>query len=228
MFVPQQLAAQRQGFAAHALRRVILGLQLEHLAEPIHGSGNIEVLAAIQSAAPVERAAQERNRLIVQAEARVDGADRFHERRLNRGLRRELLVDAGRALVHDLPRRDRIAACFARIGHVEQAYHEARGLLGRLCFDLGAYSRLACEVTLLIDKEGGRHRNNDKDRHRYADAAIAPEKQSRGMQRRGRSRRDRLIGKETSDIVGVALDRAVTICALPSQRLRNNCVEITG
>ena len=126
----------------------------------------------------VERAAQQADGLIVQAEARVDGAHRFHERRLGRRLRVSSLSMRAAPLSMISRAVMRVAARFARIGDVEQADHEVRGLLRGLGFGLGAAPRLVRETALVIGEVGEERREDcqrrDADHRAGADAVHAP------------------------------------------------------
>ena len=67
---------------------------------------------------------------VIQSELSVHAANRGLHTRLNGRLVGEVLADALRAAVEDLPGRDRIAESLSRIGHLEET-HQKVGHLRR-------------------------------------------------------------------------------------------------
>ena len=82
----------------------------------------------------------------------------------------ELLLDALGALVHDLARRDRVAARLARVRDLEQPRHEVRSLLRGLRFDLHLGQRLVGADPLLVGEECGYRRKHGQRGERGEDS----------------------------------------------------------
>src|SRR5580700_3731656 len=87
-------------------------------------------------------------RLGIEAEARVYGAERIHQRRLNSRLLGKLPLDACRTLIEHFPRGDAVAARLARIRDFEQINQERRRLLRGLGFRLRARRLFLRDATL--------------------------------------------------------------------------------
>ena len=97
----------------------------------------------------------------VEAQARVDGAHRIHQRCLDLRLVGEFLVYTLDTFVQDLPRRDRVTERFARVRDFEQADHELCSLARRFRFRFR-------DLPLLLRLDTGqigRHCEAGRDRH---------------------------------------------------------------
>ncbi len=151
----------RERLAKLGFGLVIAGIERQHAAEMQAAAGDFPVAVTEQLAAPVQRLADETQRRRIQPEPGVYRAHGVHQRCLDLRLAGELVLDAARAFVEDLPRGDGVAERFARIGDLEEIDHELRGLTG----DLGFHLRLPALLFGLHAREPGGRGQRGRDRH---------------------------------------------------------------
>ena len=151
--------------------------QREHFAQVVEARSRLLVRGAEDFAARQVGLSHQRHRGVVEAQAGVDAAHRVHQRGLDRGLAGQLAVDALRALVEDLARRDGVAEGLARVRHLEQVDHEARRLAGGLRLGFGAdplaLGVVAGEPRRARERGGDRHARNRRGRQDHG-LAMTP------------------------------------------------------
>ena len=146
--------------------RLLVAVQVhQRLAQPLAVVGHLEAVRAIERRVLLQRLPEQRDRLVVEPEARVRAAEDAAELRLDLGLTGEARVHPPRALREQRARGDVPAVPprrAHRVGHVEDAHHPVAHLLGLLRLELRALPEPA------LAREPAGEQGQDRRRRRHA------------------------------------------------------------
>ena len=178
------------------------------------------------AAGAAQRLLEERPRALAQPQPLVDPADDQRERRLRLGLVLELGHRARRALVQDLPRRQRLPAGLAGIGPGEHLLEQARELQGLVALrpDLVA---LTSEPDGLHGHRGGQAEDRRQADRRHRDPALwRMHELPRAVPQGVRLRRHGQLLAVAPQVLGQEPDRCVAPAGLLAQRHQDDVVEV--